>query len=108
MVSASNLYFENSIDCKESGLSLFNMINLSKSIFAERNTLLEIQSKFIKEKPLQDNDIAIETPKSTVRKVYIPKRKIKINEYKNFLMSQLQALNTFNADDEIEISMEGN
>lgn len=104
----SDLYFEKSICCEKSGLSLFNMINLSNGIFAERNTLLEIQSKFIKEKPMQENDAPIDTSTPIVRKVYIPKRKIKINEYKQFLMSQLQALNTFNVDDEIEISMEEN
>ena len=102
----TDLHFENSICCSNSKLSLFNIITLTKGIYADEQKLIEIQSNFKRELPLIIDDNEENINSSVTRKISVPKRKIKISEYREFLMAQLQALNTYNANDEIELSME--
>lgn len=92
---------EFSIDDKNTGYSLSDVLNYTALAPTKENKLLMIQSEFVKEKPDKKED-----PKPRLIKFRLPGRQMKVREYKKLLTEQLSHLVGVSDEREIELAID--
>jgi hypothetical protein len=93
---------EFSITCKKSGYSLSDVLNYTALVSSKDHELLIIQTGFVREVP--EKAKASKQP----RKIHwqIPRKVMKVQEYKTLLMAQLSNLAAAQPDEKIEIDID--